>query len=158
MRLAIRFTPGSQPRVAPAQKQSLTESKQHLAPGSQVLSDGLVCFRDVTTLGQHRQWVWSNALSPLGVHRSVALTEPPSTTSGHGDAGGGQWCSSGSRSGSCCPAFRSSGGVSMARDRSASVSAVGRRANLAVVAEVPLLAGFEHQVEPLLFCAVFVLC
>ena len=32
-------------------------SKHHLAPGSQVLSDGLACFRAVTTAGCHHKAV-----------------------------------------------------------------------------------------------------
>lgn len=37
-------------------------SKQHLAPGSQVLSDGLACFRAVTTAVCVPQFRWINIL------------------------------------------------------------------------------------------------
>ena len=39
-------------------------SMQHLAPGSQVLSDGLACFRAVTTAGCHHQAIVTGGKHP----------------------------------------------------------------------------------------------
>ena len=62
--MAIRFTPRSHQWAASTQKYSLIGPKRHLAPGSHFLSDGLACFRAVTTANCHHKAIVTDGKHP----------------------------------------------------------------------------------------------